>query len=216
MQIAWHESEDIVRGVLSKLQSNSDLLSCDRVCKRWRGLQQPLPQAAHLTAEQAMQKSWLGWLAHNAHRLTSLTLSGCSDSLTCNRQMWLLLSQAQGLQELQLQHYKALLSLPPSIVGLTSLRELLISSFQENDSDSSSCGSSSDGSDQANSGSSSWQMKQLCGLQNPPESIGSLKQLQRLELQHCSALQSLPDGLSACTSLTTVCRLRRVYACASS
>lgn len=193
MALTWHESEDIVCGVLSKLQSNIDLLNCDLVCRRWRALQQPLPQPASLTAEQAAQQPWLRWLVRNAHRLVSLTLSGCSDSLTCNRQMWQLLSQAHGLQQLLLNDYKALSSLPPSIVDLTSLRDLRISSSKGNGSINSS-----------SSGSSSRQVEQLCGLQELPEGTGALKQLQRLELQHCSALQSLPEGITGCTALTTV------------
>jgi hypothetical protein len=39
-----------------------------------------------------------------------------------------------------------------------------------------------------------------------PDSIGSLRQLQRLELESCSALCSLPDGISGCSSLTAVSR----------
>jgi hypothetical protein len=209
MQLAWHETGDVIRGVLAKLQSNSDLLNCDLVCKRWRDLQQSLPQAANITVNQAAQKPWLSWLTRNAHRLSNLTLSGCTDNQTCSRQMWLLLREAQGLQKLQLQHYTSLVSLPPAVVDVTSLRELVIGSSRSNSSSSSCCGSDSDGSssadsNQASSSSSRPQHQQLCGLQELPESIGELKQLQRLELQRCSALRSVPDSISGCSALTTV------------
>eukprot|EP00882_Tetradesmus_deserticola_P002331 GHRQ01002488.1.p1 GENE.GHRQ01002488.1~~GHRQ01002488.1.p1 ORF type:complete len:521 (+),score=226.11 GHRQ01002488.1:126-1688(+) len=225
MELAWHESEDIVRGVLGKLQSNRDLLSCDLVCKRWKGLQHPLPRAAQLTADQAMHKSWLRWLSCNAHRLTSLALSGCTDSMTCNKQMWSLLSEAQGLQKLQFRRYKALSSLPPCVVNLTSLRELCIickDSSGSSNSNGSSCGdgscsgsncsttansdsdnSNTAGSSQAN-GTSCRQFKQLQGLQELPEELGSLKQLQRLKLDGCRALATLPDSISGCSSLTSL------------
>jgi hypothetical protein len=213
MNLAWHESEDIVRGVLGELQSNRDLLNCDLVCKRWRGLQQSLPQPAHLTADQAMQVPWLRWLARNASRLHSLTLSGQPDSVACNKLLWPLLSKAQGLQQLQLRHYKTPTSLPPCVEHLISLRELFISCSSSSSSHNSSS-SNSDDSSTANkpangsSSSSSRQFQPLCGLQVLPDSIGSLRQLQRLELESCSALCSLPDGISGCSSLTAVSRHR--------
>jgi hypothetical protein len=214
MNLALHESEDIVRGVLSELQSNRDLLHCDLVCKRWKGLQQPLPQPAYLTADQAMQKTWLCWLARNAIRLNSLTLSGQPDSAVCNKLLWPLLSEAQGLQQLRLQNYKTLTSLPPVVANLTSLRELFISCSNSSSSSNSNSSSDSDSgtaaNDQANgsssSSNSSRHFQPLCGLQELPEEIGALQQLQRLELLSCSALCSLPDGISCCSSLTAVSR----------